>query len=192
MTRREWIVCERSPRWTPALRTALANLQLDNTMDCSPTRKQGIVGATSHKSLACASGSDQLFAPARQVSLYEVRNLTELTARTEQQSNSFVFVEVIATNVDATLEWLAASRHDGNGCRIVAVLDQSIDVPAVAAALREAGVIDVANSPRRLQNAIRLGLLHTAAMQPTSSTRPGNGQTFEEWARSLLPWQVAH
>jgi hypothetical protein len=192
MTRCEWIVCERAPRWAPALRTALSNLQLNNTMDCSPTRKQGSVGATSHKSLACASGSDQLFAPARQVSLYEVRNLTELTARTEQQSNSVVFVEVIATNLDATLAWLAATRHDGNACRIVAVLDQSIDWPEVTGALREAGAMDVANSPRRLQNAIRLGLLHTAAMQHAGSTRPRNGQTFEEWARSLLPWQVAH
>jgi hypothetical protein len=190
MIRCEWIVCERSPRWAPALRAAI-HRAANSSMDRSPTRKQGRVGVIPHNALACASGFNQDSSLESQVSLYEVRSLAELSGKIEHHAGSLALVEITATNLDATLTWLASNSRNGTGCRAVAVVDDGRNLPTVAAALREAGAIAVADSPRRLQSAIRIGLAHAKAAHHSKSAKPQVGQSFEAWARSLLPWQAA-
>jgi hypothetical protein len=155
MTRCDWIVCERTNRWAPALRIALPR-----------------------------SGPDY-------VSVSEVRSLAELSERIEETTNFVALVEVTRANLDAVLSWLATNSHGNNGA-IIAAVDHDLSISAVSAALREAGAIDVFNSPRRLQSAIRLGgLAHAEATHHSRSSKPQVGQSLEAWARSLLPWQAA-
>jgi hypothetical protein len=141
--------------------------------------------------LVNAANSRMEFWLETKISLTEVRSLAELTAKIELQGHSFAFVEITATNLEAALSWLASSSRNGNGFRAVAVVDYGLNSPAIAAALREAGAIDIADSPRRLQNAIQIGLLHTASTKQTDISSRRDGQSLEDWSRSLLPWQVA-
>jgi hypothetical protein len=141
------------------------------------------VGIAPHNALACASGFDH-------VVISEVRSLAELNERIEEARNLVAFVEVTRTNLDALLSWLAAQSH-GSGCAVVAGLDHDLKTTIVTTALREAGAMDIADSPRRLQSAIRVALSQTAAVHRSKPLKPAIGQSLQAWARSLLPWQAA-
>jgi hypothetical protein len=124
--------------------------------------------------------------------IHEVRSLAELGERIDQRREAFVFIEVTSANFGAALSWLATRAGGASNCRFFAGLDRSlVELSAVAAALREAGAIDVLKSPRQMQSAIRLGFRHGDGFQRAASCTWTEERTIEAWARSLLPWQAA-
>ena len=172
MTNLEWVVCERSNHWAAALRTAL---------------------------------SRQARTPAATFSLDEVRSLGELTARISERPYSLALVEVAPANFDEVLSWLADAMRWSRHNRAVALLDSTFAYGAepnrdancsrqdVADALHEAGAVEIARSPRHLQQVLLLGLRYASTNTVDIVHRAGvAGDAFiEEWAWSLLPWQDA-
>jgi hypothetical protein len=137
MTTPNWIICERSTRWAAALRMAL-----------------------SHQ-----SGS-----PTGLTKLHEVRGLGELTDQLKLHAGSVVLIEVTPENLEATLTWLAATTSQATRLAAIALLDYrrtdnhvprwlgvdrqgspSYRRDIVAAALREAGAMDVIDSLREIR-----------------------------------------
>jgi hypothetical protein len=127
---------------------------------------------------------------ARRIPLHQVRSFAELSDCIAIQPNAVAFIEVTSSNFEPTLSWLTAKSRDTSDCRFIAALDRSVtDRSAAAAALREAGAVDVARSPRRLQGAVGVGLLHLRRTQRADTDSWTGEHSIEEWARSLLPWQ---
>jgi hypothetical protein len=155
----EWIVCERSGRWAAALRIAMA-------------------GQTS-----------PLFG-VRQ--LREVRSLEELTRTLEERRCALAFIEVRRANIGEALKWMADADLAYPGARCLALLDnEELDCAAqerIMDALRAAGAVEIAHSPRHLQPLLAIARRHAASQL---STPTDVGQPFAEWAWSLLPWQSA-
>ena len=173
MNQSEWIVCERRGRWAAALRVMLTR------QDTAPREGQR---------------------------LHEVRTLEEMAARLAERPDSLALVEVDRANLSKVLRWLTDAARGHSGARFVALLDRTLQRPAtsdrtpqkidgqnidgqdVVAALFEAGVVEVAISPRHLQHVRALAEQHAATL---AARRPSatEGQSIVEWAWSLLPWQ---
>lgn len=168
MSRREWIVCERSGRWAAALRIAVARQRAGTA------------------------------APPR---LREVRHLAELQQHHSENRHALCLIEVDADNFDQVLTWLAeAGRRRPTICSLALLTDDdgfdgAEPSPAGDArrrdaieALREAGVLDVVQSPRHVRRVIALADRHGAR-----SVHYGIGDATEqpltEWVASRLPWQ---
>jgi hypothetical protein len=174
MTTTDWIVCERSTRWAAALRMTIS------------------------------SDSEQ---PAGSNTLREVRSIAELTGQLKSHPSSLVLIEVTQDNFDGVLNWLAATTRRANHTPAVALVSwptdnrvrsstdvkdrPSQDRDAMAAALREAGALDVIDSPRRLRPVLALGRRHAGRCSIGMDNRPDASPSFEDWAWSLLPWQDA-
>jgi hypothetical protein len=124
-------------------------------------------------------------------SIHDVRSLEELSARLAGLEDRLALVEVTSANFEAALNWLAAANRSEIGLVTVALLDRSLPGDEVASALREAGVMEIADSPRRLHHIIELGRRAATHAQFASNSRPSSDQTLDEWAMSLLPWQDA-
>jgi hypothetical protein len=124
-------------------------------------------------------------------SIHEVRGLDELSARLAGLENRLALVEVTAGNFEAALKWLAAANRSDSSEITVALIDRSLAGDRVAPALREAGALEIAESPRHLHHIVELGRRVATHAQLTSNSRPSSDQTLEEWAMSLLPWQDA-
>src|SRR5687768_4425566 len=123
------------------------------------------------------------------IDLHEVRNLDELTARLATLSNTFACIEVTSTNLEATLAWLAADTRNSEP-KAVAMLDRDFaDAREVASVLREAGALEIAYSPRQLQPVMQLGRCCAKMRENGGGRNPAAGQSIEEWAWGLLPWQ---
>lgn len=125
------------------------------------------------------------------VDLHEVRNLDELTARLGTLPNTFAYIEVTSKNFEATLAWLAAATRNSEP-RAVAMLDRDFaDASEVASVLREAGALEITCSPRQLQHVMQLGRCCAEVPANGSGRKPAPGQSIDEWAWRLLPWQDA-
>lgn len=123
--------------------------------------------------------------------LCEVRRLDELTVHLQQRPNSLALIEVTPTNLDATLSWLAVGTRSSWQAIVVAILDRSFVNPSeVASVLREAGVAEIALSPRQLQHVLLFAKCYWSKRRMRIG-RSGADHSIEEWAWALLPWQEA-
>jgi hypothetical protein len=122
--------------------------------------------------------------------IHEVRSLPELTECLTNQPTSVVLIEVSPNNLEATLAWLAATTGREKHVTAVALLDfDGADV--MADALREAGAMEVLQSPRQIRPVVTLGELHARRCQASAYGCPRSEPSIESWAWSLLPWQDA-
>jgi hypothetical protein len=130
--------------------------------------------------------------PAHSTAIIEVRGLTELTDCFKEHPTGFVLVEVMPINFEAVLTWLAAAANRDSRVAVVGLLEfpaSQSDLPATV--LREAGAIDVIHSPRQIRPVLALGERHVSRRRTVTSIHCQANQSFENWARSLLPWQDA-
>jgi len=125
--------------------------------------------------------------------LVQVRHLHELSTRIAQSPNSLALLEVSSRNFEAALEWIAYLPHSMPQTRVIALLDHNLSNLADAeSVLREAGVLEVVDSPRRLKPALKLGRL-VDLLSHSTHDRP-NGElpeSAQEWADTVLPWQAS-
>jgi hypothetical protein len=163
-----WIICERTNRWASALRLALDR---------------------------AAAGGGACYR------LREVRSLHEIASELARRPESLVALEVHDRNLSNVLAWLAAAEQQFPQARCLALVDRSLSaggpsvrshsresVTDVCDALREAGAMDVAESPRRLASALELGRRHAAA-NVAHDTVPAEERSFVEQLWATLPWQ---
>lgn len=165
--RRTWIVCERSGRWAAALRIAMARQQ---TGEAAPPR------------------------------LREVRHLVELSEYVREHRHALCLIEVRSDTYDQTLAWLAEAVHRQPAGRFIALLDgdccDGIESPNVGDtrrrdvidALREAGALDVVQSPRHLRQVLALADRHWAQSAQHAAADSAD-QSLSNWVAELLPWQ---
>jgi hypothetical protein len=168
MTDTNWIIYERMGGWAAALRVAAAR--------SAPTSR-----------------------PMPRI--YEVRSLDELSQRLANRSGSLALLEVHSLNLGKVLPWLAHNSRQFPCAHFFALLDRSLrvetspettcsagDTPGVVGALLEAGVGQIADSPRRLRHI--LALAERRGAFPCEPRRPTNqAQSIADWAWSQLPWQ---
>jgi hypothetical protein len=168
MNRGNWVVCEGGTRWAAALRVAAARLATATW----PTPR-----------------------------LCEARSLAELSECFDNQPHSYGLVEVHPANLGSVLAWLSgAVRRYPHGC-FAALLDNSLvrarerealsngaDRQELVLSLLEAGVIDVADSPRHLHHILALGLRHLTCIGELAESVSGR-PSLVQWAHSLVPWQ---
>lgn len=165
----EWIVCESTTRWAAALRLALE-------------RRLAVEGRT--------------------VRLYETRHWNDLASRLRERPDSFVAAEVREENLAEVFSGLLVAVRHYPRARFVALLDRSLlggrkdgtstsgeRLHDVCDALREAGVLEFAHSPRHLGNIVVLFRRHEALSTRMdfrlSADLPVRAQV---WAS--LPWQA--
>ncbi|MCI0332844.1 MAG: hypothetical protein L0228_06440 [Planctomycetes bacterium] len=123
--------------------------------------------------------------------LCEVRRLDELTVHLQQRPNSLALIEVTPTNLDAALTWLADGIRRSRQAKVVALLDRSfVSALEAASALREAGAMEIAQSPRQLQHVLQFARCYSSKRR-MGLGQSGADQSIEEWAWALLPWQEA-
>ena len=94
----------------------------------------------------------------------EVRHLGELAAEVTTRPASIVAIEVHPGNFAEALDWLTQAGRDYPRAGCVVLCDREIKSPIVAVALREAGALEVASSPRRLRPLMELGHRHAEAV----------------------------
>jgi hypothetical protein len=166
----DWIICERSNRWVAALRLALDR----DTAACGMAYR-----------------------------LREVRRLDELAPELARRPASLVAVEVHLRNLSAALTWLATVEPQFPRARCLALVDGSLSAsqPSVRPhhnaplrdacdALREAGALEVAESPRRLQPLLALARRHALATSEHDA-RIAENRPFAQRVWATLPWQEA-
>jgi hypothetical protein len=123
--------------------------------------------------------------------IHEVRGLDELSSRLPGLSNCLALVEVTAANLESVLTWIATANQSATGLTTIALLDLNLPGLQIAPALREAGAVEIADSPRRLQHVLDLGRRLATNAHFASTGHLLLDQTFDDWAMSLLPWQEA-
>lgn len=168
MSRCEWIVCESTNRWASALRVALER-------DSQPG--------------------------AARIRLYETRQLGDLSSRLGERPNSFVATEVRAGNVADVLGWLSWATGRFSRARFAALVDRSLleerrgetwsaskSVRDLCDALREAGALEVARSPRQLQGVLELAWQQWA-VSSDASRRLTAYLSVRQQVWDALPWQ---
>jgi len=166
----DWIICEQTNRWASALRLAV------------------------ERDAAAGGGGYRL---------REVRSLGELEAELARRPVSLAALEVRAGNLSDVLAWLAAAERRFPRARCVAILDRSLSsehsgigprggesLQEILDALREAGALEVAESPRRLNSLLELAGRHTRATAEAETITAENA-SFVERVRATLPWQEA-
>ena len=122
----------------------------------------------------------------------EVRHLGELAAEVATRPASIVAIEVPPGNFAESLDWLAQAARDYPRAGCVVLCDREIQSPSVAVALREAGALEIASSPRRLRSLVELGLCHAEAVADRVTLAAGSDTlslTAPAWASP--PWQDA-
>jgi hypothetical protein len=163
-----WIICERTSTWAAALRTSVAR---------------------------AGKAADR-------VTIHETRRLNELTAQLRETYADLALVEVTSENLDTVLIWLADHQIRPSAAPVAILLDYAFTnalrppqlgdhemCRAVVDALREAGAVDVALSPRELDPVVKLGMRCLAKKSPAGLPRPGDNESIEQWAFHQLPWQ---
>lgn len=159
MTECDWIVCERSGRWTAALRMAIRR----QSVQCARTTQLREV--RSLEELAA-----QLDERPLAMALVEVRrtNLTEALMWLADAAASYPRARFVALLDTEGIE------HE--------LRNSVLDV------LFAAGAVDISDSPRHLHQVLTLGRRHTAWRTRQPAALAGR-QTFAEWAWAALPWQ---
>jgi hypothetical protein len=164
MTATEWIVCERSSRWTAAIRTALAR---------QARPPLGAISLREVRSLADLNAriSDR----PNNLVLLEVAfaNLDEVLAWMAESMRSSRNAHVVAL-LDTDL---------AQPCRVGA-FGAPHAWQDVVDAVQEAGALEVVQSPRHLHHVLRSFRKLMIAHPPSQS-----GHSLESWACGLLPWQ---
>jgi hypothetical protein len=179
MNRCEWIVCERGNRWATAIRTAIARESVVAEFARIPVLREP----------ALKSGD---FSYVTRPRIREVRSLVELAQQLEIRPDSFAMVETHEANLANVLAWVAAASRRYPDGRFAALVDTSLASQQtrqdVVDALVEAGAVEVAVSPRRLQNILAVAERHSADV--AERIQPAAGDlSLVEWAWSRLPWQ---
>jgi hypothetical protein len=166
----DWIICEQSNRWAAALRMA------------------------AERDTATGGGCYRL---------REVRRLGELASELARRPASLVAVEVRDKNLGDVLAWLSAAERQFPWARCVALVDRSLSsenptvgpdsedsLHDVCDTLREAGALEVAESPRRLRPLLELARHHAMATAQHQAIVAENVPfALQVWA--TLPWQEA-
>jgi hypothetical protein len=157
----DWLICERRPRWAPALRLALES--------------ENANGGTSHR-------------------IREVRHLHEVVPQLLEHPATVAALETHRGNLAEVLAWLTSPAHHFPRARFVAFLDRSLftdagppTAPAIVDALREAGISEIADSPRRLHTVLQLARRHAAVLSHEAPSDDNLSITARAWAS--LPWQ---
>jgi hypothetical protein len=160
------VICEQQSRWAPALRTLVL-------------RRAGCT-AVSH--------------------IEEVRSLSEFESRLAPRRFAVGLLEVSPSNCIEVLDWLGNHCSGARRPAVVCVLHSFSQIvgdnSAVAAdehafisdALREAGAVDVLDSPRQLHAVLGLAGRFRVCRSRRDATNSEN-VSITEWAWSLVPWQ---
>jgi hypothetical protein len=161
-----WVLCEQTGRWVAAIRLAFLRF-----------------------------GSSKI-APR----FYETRTLDELRTELKRPGANVALVEVRRDNLPQVFD-LFSSQPWSCATHLIALMDYSLwhtGESSVSSlrhrkqqfidALREAGALDVVESPRRLHGLLQLG--ERLASQHVLSPEMNNSSTGT-WARSIIPWQDA-
>lgn len=120
---------------------------------------------------------------SRPLRLHETRSFAECRVEVERSPFSFVAVELTADNVVRLVEWVARVTREFPEVRIVAV--GRSDLKEHQWAVREAGAVHFADSPRRLAPVVRLARRRLASA-------PEEELTLREQVRRRLPWRAVH
>lgn len=168
-----WIICEARARWASALRVALAH---EATRAPQPER------------------------------IHEVRLLSDARLVLADAPCSLLAVEVERENLAGVLAELPPLLEQFPGCRAAALLGTSLATThsgaedseglshargEVARALREAGALEVATSPRGLAEFVALGR-RLAARRARHPALAAQNRSFADEVWAVLPWQPAN
>ena len=124
--------------------------------------------------------------------IFEVRRLSELSARLDERPHSLALVEVVQSNLADVLPLMASAERLHPNMRFAALVDrelpQVVDVKQLADVLREAGAQEVLISPRQLEGILAIGRLF-AQSRPLgrSDSAPDESIVARVW--DSLPWQ---
>jgi hypothetical protein len=161
-----WIICETTGRWAAALRVAIAH----------PNK---------HANAKM---------PRR---ICEVRSLEHFQSAFGEEPIALGLVEVRPENLADIFEFLSSERrpptpiaallHDTLQQNPVAENGQSIQSQSPQDALREAGALEVIDSPRRISEL--LGLAERLAATSSLLSAAGRLASFAERAWAAVPWQ---
>src|SRR3954447_21188909 len=160
-----WVLCEQTGRWVAAIRLAFLRL-----------------------------GSSKI-SPR----FFETRTLHELRTELKVRRANVTLVEVRRDNLPQVFE-LFSSEPCSGASHLVALMDCSLwhtdeselsfrdRKQQIVDALREAGALEVVESPRRLHGLVQLAerLSSRGVLSPELNNPPIGG-----WARSIIPWQDA-
>lgn len=119
---------------------------------------------------------------ARELLLRETRSLAECEAELREAGGSFLVVELTATNPGGVLELLARVGTEHRWARAAVVAERSL--AECEWAMREAGAIHFATSPRKASELARLAERHVALVP-----RPKRSLAAQVW--DSLPWPEA-
>lgn len=158
-----WIICEREPRWAPAVRVALAGHPSAAARQISLREIRHLVEIDVELRNNAACG----FFEVSRENLDEVLPWLAAQKRSSGAHPNFALLD----------RNLTPDRGPANSI--------------IAAALLEAGAADVADSPLQLRHVLHAALKHSMRQMRPVSFAPASAETFENWALSLLPWQDA-
>jgi hypothetical protein len=164
LTAQTWIVCEKSGRWTAALRTAFARLPEVQP----PPRLREVRTLDELSSYLEEHGHDLALIEAGGGNLTAV---LQLMVRRGPMATQFV-----ALVDDADIQPRHPAITTGNGTQPIVDL------------LWEAGAMEVVESPRQLNGLLALHDRLSAA-HGTINSGVNESQSFADWAWSTLPWQ---
>ncbi|OHB81817.1 MAG: hypothetical protein A2W31_03725 [Planctomycetes bacterium RBG_16_64_10] len=111
--------------------------------------------------------------------LCETRTQGECQQMLRRWPASLVAVEVTRTDFAAWITWIADLEHTFPAA--LAVVLSQLDLPEADWALREAGALWIASSPRALAPVTELALRHVGQA-------PSLRLDVAEWAQPALPW----
>lgn len=154
----DWIVCERTSRWAAALRLAL--------------ERDGAKSGPHHR-------------------IRETRRLSELTAEVLERPACIAAIETHHDNFADVLEWLSTADLRFPAARSVVLVDRSIGLSErheTRIALREAGALEVVESPRQLGSLIELGRRPAPTSKNVAAIAENSPLVERIWAS--LPWQA--
>lgn len=114
------------------------------------------------------------------VRLYETRSLADCWQALAKAPASFLVLELTAKNVEPLMAGLARMSREFPAARVAVATDRS--TVGYQWLMREAGAIDVVNSPRRLAPLAAVVLRHLAEV-------PAPQQTMVERIWATLPWK---
>jgi hypothetical protein len=155
----DWILYEHATHWVAAIRTSLAR-QLEF---CNAPR------------------------------IFEARRLADVSTRLSRRPANLVLIEVRRGNCRDVLSWLADNVARFPGAHFAALLGSDVqevqsERRALVETLLEAGICEIADSPRRLHAVLELARRHAESL--SDAAEPASALPIREWARAHLPWQA--
>lgn len=136
--------------------------------------------------------AERCASPGLRHRIHEVRSLREATLELTRRPTSIAAIEAHSSNFADVLAWIAEVECEFPATRCIALCDGSLDSPDAAKALREAGALEIAHTPRQSSAIVEFGVRHASIVAQFVGEHDSHDTlsiTTRVWA--ALPWQDA-